>query len=600
MKIRHDKKARSLALSVLLWMLVVALVPLIIMAVQGLHCANQAIVALESSHLQAVLQARRARIDDWFMERTEDILAVARVPSAWRDCTASLGNMTDAQRASYNALLTYLRSKSHSYESIAAFDKTWEPVAVSAGALHVGSNDLAPPEFRRKLEGATGVVIMPPHFHEGGVIGIHLGTPVLNTNQTAVGYVVASMNLSDTVYPILADSAGLRPDTKVYLLTDEGRTVGNASHEGQRMSEDQRLPEEITTGDGKRVLRYRDYHGARVFGVSVAMPRLGWVLVAESSEREAFLWVRTLRWRAFWTGLASLCVVFALAFRSSRRLLVPLRRLSQTARRIADGHWQERVGHLKGAEPEEVGQAFNSMLDELAGLQKRLVQSAALSAVGELSARVVHEMRNPLSSVKMNLKALREKVKDDPTYSELAEIASGQTERLEHMLTDLLHYGKPLELKKTPVSFRELAGQVTEALGLEAEANGVELTIRDQTEGRMFAADREQVERAITNLVDNAIRVTPRNSTVVISGEVAGEAADARLLISVCDTGDGIPQDVAEKLFKPFFTTRGDGTGLGLANVRKIAELHGGTACAENLPEKGAKFTVSLPLGALV
>ena len=116
----------------------------------------------------------------------------------------------------------------------------------------------------------------------------------------------------------------------------------------------------------------------------------------------------------------------------------------------------------------------------------------------------------------------------------------------------------------------------------------------------MFAADREQVERAITNLVDNAIRVTPRNSTVVISGEVTGEAAEATIAISVCDSGSGISQDVAEKLFKPFFTTRADGTGLGLANVRKIAELHGGTACAENLPEKGAKFTVSLPLGALV
>jgi signal transduction histidine kinase len=274
-----------------------------------------------------------------------------------------------------------------------------------------------------------------------------------------------------------------------------------------------------------------------------------------------------------------------------------MRRLSETARRIADGHWQERVGHLKGAEPEEVGQAFNSMLDELAAVQKRLVQSASLSAIGELSARVVHEMRNPLSSVKMNLKALREQVKDDPTYCELAEIASGQVGRLERMLNDLLQYGKPLKIRKERLRFKDLAGDVTAALTHQADARRVELKVRDNTNGRAFAADREQIVRAVTNLVDNAIRVAPEKSDVKLTAVVTGKMADAAIAISVLDAGSGIPRDVMAKLFKPFFTTRGDGTGLGLANVRKIAEMHGGEVDAENLPKGGAKFTLTLPLG---
>ncbi len=581
-------------------MLLVALVPLLVMAIQGLHCAGQAIVALESTHQRMVLQTRRARINDWLAERAEELRALAAYPCTGHACAVALGDTTGGRGTACCDLLTYVRSTSHAYELIAIFGRTWDLVASSLRTSHVEDDDLVSPEFRRELDGATNAVTMPPHTHVGGEIGIHIGVSVADTNGVRAGYVVAAVNLSDTVYPILADSAGLRTTGKVYLLTRAGRYVSKPAGAFRLMTEEQGLPEEIVRGAGERVLPYRDFRGVRVLGTSVAMPRLGWVLVAEVDEAEAFGWLGVLRRRAIGTGLVTLCVVFALAFRSSRRLLVPLRRLSQTAQRIAAGHWQERVGHLRGAEPEEVGQAFNSMLDELAALQKRLVQSAALSAVGELSARVVHEMRNPLSSVKMNLKALGRKVQDDPTYAELAEIASGQADRLERMLTDLLQYGKPLELKKETLQFRELVEEVSAALAAKAESGGVAITIRDGTDGRGFAADREQIVRAVTNLVDNAIRVSPRDSSVQISGDVAGDGASATLVIVVRDAGAGMSEGVQEKLFKPFFTTRSDGTGLGLANVRKIAELHDGAVVAEDLPEGGAKFTLTLPVGKVI
>jgi signal transduction histidine kinase len=279
---------------------------------------------------------------------------------------------------------------------------------------------------------------------------------------------------------------------------------------------------------------------------------------------------------------------------------MPMRQLAQTAHRIAGGHWQERVGDLKGAEPVEVGQAFNSMLDELSAVQKRLVQAASLSAVGELSASVVHEMRNPLSSIKMNLKAIRERVREDPAYSELADIASGQVERLEQMLNDLLQYGKPLEIRREKLRFQDLTDEVKDSLSHQLEMNRVGLNILDHTNGIAFAVDREQVARAVINLVDNAIRVSPENTTVGIGGDIIGGSAGPSLKITVWDSGPGIPKGSFDKLFTPFFTTRGDGTGLGLANVRKIAELHGGSVEAENLPEGGAKFTLTLFLGERV
>jgi signal transduction histidine kinase len=236
------------------------------------------------------------------------------------------------------------------------------------------------------------------------------------------------------------------------------------------------------------------------------------------------------------------------------------------------------------------------MLDELSRMRDRVVRAAALSAVGELSARIVHEMRNPLSSVKMNVKALRQKVAEDPAYAELADIAGEQAARLEHMLSDLLNYGKPIELKRDVLRFDRVAADLESTMGPVAADNGVTLSVRDGTRGKPFLADREQLLRALSNLVDNGIRAA-KGGGVSVEAVVRGVDAQAELLMTVSDTGPGIADAVREKLFEPFVTTQREGTGLGLANVRKIVQLHGGSVTAENRAAGGAEFRVVLPAG---
>lgn len=325
------------------------------------------------------------------------------------------------------------------------------------------------------------------------------------------------------------------------------------------------------------------------------MPELGWDLVAEIDEAEAFDWLRTLRLRAIGTGIATLMGVLLLASRSARQVIRPLRRLSETARRIATGHGQERVARLNVLEAQEVGEAFNAMLDELDRMNKQIAQTASLSAIGQLSSSIVHEMRNPLSSVKMNLKALQERVGSDPIYGELAEIAAGQVSRIETMLSDLLQFGKPLELTIAPVSFARLAADVKTNLAPAAAGKGIVIKIVDHSDGNTFSADYEQLQRALFNLVHNAVEVAPSNGSVVIAGAFM-EAHGLKFGISVTDTGPGVPDGIRGKLFQPFCTSRDNGTGLGLANVKKIADLHGGTVSFENRAEGGAIFRIALPV----
>jgi signal transduction histidine kinase len=202
-------------------------------------------------------------------------------------------------------------------------------------------------------------------------------------------------------------------------------------------------------------------------------------------------------------------------------------------------------------------------------------------------------MRNPLSSVKINLQALRKKVEGDTTYSELADIASDQVIRLEKMLADLLSYGKPLHLSPTGISFGNLAKEVLELVRQEATERSVSVKIEDEFGQKSITADPEQARRALTNLVSNAIQAAPQGGAVLINAKII---ETNKAIISVSDNGHGISETEKEKLFQPFFTTKEGGTGLGLANVKKIVEYHGWNISAENLPEGGAVFTILLTI----
>ena len=134
---------------------------------------------------------------------------------------------------------------------------------------------------------------------------------------------------------------------------------------------------------------------------------------------------------------------------------------------MRSGRLGERVGPVHGEEAEEVRQAFNRMMDELARTHRRLIQTSALAHVGELGSSVVHEMRNPLSSIKINLRALEAKAADDPVDSELTAIALTQVERLEKMLEELLQFARPVEVDPRRVAmedvFANALGEVMES-----------------------------------------------------------------------------------------------------------------------------------------
>ena len=230
-------------------------------------------------------------------------------------------------------------------------------------------------------------------------------------------------------------------------------------------------------------------------------------------------------------------------------------------------------------------------------MEQALAKTTALASIGELTSSIAHEMRNPLSSIKMNTKAIQEKLgTTDEAFAELATITIQQSFRLENMLNDLLNYGKPLKLKIDSTTVRELIDATLNSVNQEKTNKGMVVEITNDLGEQMLYLDKELFTRALSNLVLNAIQWSPPESRVHVSIYLSKLSHQSdQIVFKVKDSGSGIKKDKTHKIFQPFFTTRQDGTGLGLANVRKIIDYHGGRVTAENSNTNGAVFTIMIP-----
>ena len=594
----NDSKGRfgfgRLAWRILFWMALIGLGPLLVMAVQGYHCARMAVIERAEAQLGSVVESRKSRIEQWFSEREADMGLIAGVlgdsPGLLKKAAGSGGGNSPSFK-----ILDDIRRRSPAYETLWFYDLDWRPVFRSGAQGHSDS-DLMTAKFKEALSSSSRPYFGPVHPHDNGTeYGMHLGCRVSNPQGAALGYAIAYLRISETIDPILNDSSGLGTMGKVYLhFRDENILYTPAEERKVSLKIDPRLGLPLRSGTSA-ILEYEDFRGRRVLGISKNIPVLNASVIVDLDNAYLFGWLDVLRERALETGSITLVIVLLLAARSSWKLSQPLRELAATARKIAAGRHSERLGPLEGIEAQEVGRAFNKMLDELEASKRRLLHAATLAAVGELSSSIAHEMRNPLSSIRINLQALRRKVEAGP-YQELSAIALEQVDRLERMLSELLNFSKPLELAPEPFEFSGLAGQVISELAPKAQEKQVTLAVGNASGDLRLTADREQIHRALTNLVQNALDAVPPGGRVEL-GAAAVEEENGYAEIRVSDNGPGVRPEDREMIFQPFFTTREGGTGLGLANVKKIVEGHDGKIEVESSPGKGSVFRLLLPHG---
>jgi PAS domain S-box-containing protein len=235
-----------------------------------------------------------------------------------------------------------------------------------------------------------------------------------------------------------------------------------------------------------------------------------------------------------------------------------------------------------------------SDLSELAALQKQIQMKENMAALGELSAGIAHEFKNALATISGYAQMIRSEAKPGTELHEHGELILRQTRSLTHVVTEFLKFARPLELANEQVALRPMIDRLVDEIG--EGVGGVAFAVTGKF-GEV-SGDDALLRQAILNLARNAAEAASERSSggrVTIHGEVDAPGQQHGQRISISDDGPGIPPEVLTKIFVPFFTTKANGTGLGLAVVQKIVVQHGGTIEARNQPQGGAEFIVWLP-----
>ncbi|MES1183690.1 MAG: ATP-binding protein [Myxococcales bacterium] len=311
-------------------------------------------------------------------------------------------------------------------------------------------------------------------------------------------------------------------------------------------------------------------------------------LVAQARARE-----RVATWLLVSLTLATFAIGAGMAV-YARRMLLPLGLVTERAKAVALGDLKPRPAVVSNDEIGELAATFEGMVSAIARANEQLLASERLATIGKMAAHVTHEIRNPLSSIALNLELLEEEL---PASAEeansLLRAIKAEVERLSGLSEQYLSVARQRPQQKRLEKLGEIVEEACEFVRRELEQAGIvlQLSIEPGVGELSLPVDEAQVRQALLNLLRNAREAMPSGGRVVVK---LLQAEGGGLDLIVDDEGVGMPSTTRERLFEPFFTTKQHGTGLGLAITRQIAEAHGGGIRVEAREPKGTRIVLHL------
>jgi len=290
----------------------------------------------------------------------------------------------------------------------------------------------------------------------------------------------------------------------------------------------------------------------------------------------------------------------------NRIVLKPVTEIVAATRKVAGGDLHYTIALPQRDEIGALAQAFNAMTQKLSEAQRQVYQAEKLAAVGQLAAGVAHEINNPLTGVLTYSSFLLKRAADKPEFRDDLEVIVRETQRCRGIVKGLLDFARPSPPEKHPTDINDVVERAIRIVQTQLAAHGVEVQKQLRADLPMVQADANQIQQIIVNLLLNANDAIGERGGAVTLGtslrtngggaQVPGPAVE----ISVRDTGCGIPPANLDRIFEPFFSTKGrKGTGLGLAVAWGIVEKHNGRIEVESEVGKGTAFRVLLPVGGL-
>jgi len=632
------------------------LVPALITTAVGVGMIRALVLAQAQGHVNAVLAAADVLYEN-ALERQKDALRIHATRRVIYQAlalgeTAELGAELDrVRRAEGLDILGLYDATGHVVHSARNPQRTGDAArqaiigqvlrsSVPAAGTALIDGDLLARESPTLAAQARMEVLPTPRARPGGAPAVTSGlvleaaAPVFTPDGRRHGalYGAVLLNRSDTIVDRIRG-------TVFKGQTYAGRDVGTATI----FQGDVRIATNVRNADGSRAIATRasaevaaqvldrgETWRDRAFVVN------DWYLAAYQPIRDpsgrtiGMLYVGTLErpytdilWRSLYAflGIAVLGVglVNWVAIRVATRISGPIHAVSEAARRVAQGDYGQTVAVECSDEVGRLASSFNIMTAELArthqelrewagtlerkvedrtaqitAMQAQLVQSAKMAAIGKLAAGVAHEINNPLTGILTNSSLMLEDLAaDDPRRDDLQTVVS-ETLRCRKIVKALLDFARQTRPQKAAIVPNQVVEDVLALVRNQASFRNVRVTLALDPALPPIMADGDQLRQVVLNIVLNAADAMPEGGELRIASRL-GESRDT-IELSITDTGPGIPAEIRDRLFEPFFSTKKTGTGLGLSIAYGLVEQHRGTIRMDGGPGRGTTFLITLPV----
>jgi signal transduction histidine kinase len=275
-------------------------------------------------------------------------------------------------------------------------------------------------------------------------------------------------------------------------------------------------------------------------------------------------------------------------------MLAPLVHVTERARAVAKGDFTPKVAVDTRDEIGELASTFESMVAAISEARERLLTSERLATIGKMAAHVTHEIRNPLSSISLNLELLQDEMPaQSPEAQALMKAIQAEIDRLTQLTEYYLSFPRSGTFRPEVVDIRSLVADAIGFMGRDLERRGIQVEVASIEEPLMVAIDEAQLRQALFNIVRNGAEAMSEGGKlkVAISSSRPNTAT-----IEISDEGKGIAPELAGRLFQPFVTNKPNGTGLGLVATQQIVQSHGGSISWEPLTPHGTRFVLQFPI----
>jgi signal transduction histidine kinase len=286
----------------------------------------------------------------------------------------------------------------------------------------------------------------------------------------------------------------------------------------------------------------------------------------------------------------------------SRRISRPIRGLAEGTVRISRGDFTHRIPIDSGDEFGDLARSFNDMTarlldarEKMEETQKKLIQAEKLAQIGRLAATIAHEIRNPLTSIKLNVQKVVEDGRLPALEMEHMAITQEGIVQIEKFIKELLNFTRASDLRRARFPVSQILDESLKVMAGCFQEKKVAVEKRLEDGLPEVLVDGDKMRQVFVNLIRNAWEAVGEGGRIKIAASLSGEGAARRIRVRVSDNGCGIPEKDWENIFEPFVTTKSSGFGLGLANARKIVEQHGGTIRVARKRSPGTAFEVLIP-----